>query len=130
VSRLPAGAGVRLLHAAGVSISRDTVLRAVMRQQLPFDLGREPVPRVLSVDDVAIRRGHRYATTAEHLRRPPHHRPTLADPYQDHLRRRLVEDPRVPVTHLLGEIRDLGYPESAKLSHASHRHHGRSKAGS
>jgi len=55
-------AGVRFLEAAGVSISRDTVLRAVMRQPLPFDLDREPVPRVLSVDDVAIRRGQRYAT--------------------------------------------------------------------
>jgi len=253
-------AGVRLLDAAGVSISRDTVLRLVMRQPLPFDLDREPVPKVLSVDDVAIRRGHRYATmildavthrrvdvlpdrlsetlsdwlkthpgaeivcrdgssafaqairdgapeaiqvsdrwhlwhglgeavektviahascfrpsagtvlkpipaaakasrsidqrtaarhkavhdlllqgagllecarrlgwalntvkryahaeTAGQLQRPPRHRPTLVDPYRDHLRRRLLQDPQVPVTHLLAEIRERGYPGSANL---------------
>jgi len=37
------------------------------------------------------------------------------DPYRNHLRRRLLQDPQVPVTHLLGEIRDLGYPGSANL---------------
>jgi Transposase len=55
-------AGVRMLQAVGVGISRDTVLRVVMRQPLPFEATGAQVPRVLSVDDVAIRRGRRYAT--------------------------------------------------------------------
>jgi len=56
-----------------------------------------------------------HADTAGHLQRPPRHRPTLVDPYRDHLRRRLIEDPQVPVTHLLAEIRERGYPGSANL---------------
>jgi hypothetical protein len=255
-------AGVRLLQAAGVMISRDTILRTVMRRPLPCDPAGA-VPRVLSVDDVAIRRGRTYATmiidaethrrvdvlpdrlsatlaawlkahpgaeivcrdgsssyaeairagapqavqvsdrwhlwhglggavektviahadcwkpptgkplkttppaataaregrpidertaarhaavhdllsqgvgllecarqlgwglntvkryaraeTATQLQRPPHYRPTLVDAYRDHLRRRLLTDPTVPITHLLAEIRDLGYPGSANL---------------
>jgi hypothetical protein len=45
-----------------------------------------------------VRRSHR-----------PRYRPTLVDPYRDHLRRRRSDDPGVPVTHLLHEIRELGY---------------------
>ncbi len=37
------------------------------------------------------------------------------DPYRDHLRRRRLENPAVPVTHLLQEIRDLGYTGSSNL---------------
>ncbi|EST27566.1 hypothetical protein N566_23290 [Streptomycetaceae bacterium MP113-05] len=37
------------------------------------------------------------------------------DPYRDHLRRRREEDPAVPVTHLLREIKELGYTGSANL---------------
>jgi hypothetical protein len=55
------------------------------------------------------------AETAGKLQRPPRHRPTLVDPYRDHLRRRLIDDPQVPVTHLLSEIREMGYPGSANL---------------
>lgn len=39
---------------------------------------------------------------------------TLVDPYRDHLCRR-TEQPDVPVTHLLDEIRALGYNGSANL---------------
>lgn len=55
------------------------------------------------------------AETADDLLRPAQYRQTLVDPYRDHLRRRLAEQPGVPVTHLLAEIRDLGYPGSANL---------------
>ncbi|MFC9261252.1 transposase [Streptomyces hydrogenans] len=37
------------------------------------------------------------------------------DPYRDHLRRRQLEDPAVPVTHLLQEIRELGCTGSSNL---------------
>jgi transposase len=59
----------------------------------------------------------RYARvrSAEELRRPPQYRKTLVDPYRDHLRRRLAHNPDVPVTHLLADVRELGYPGSANL---------------
>ena len=55
------------------------------------------------------------AATADDLHRPAQYRRTLVDPYRDHLRRRLAEEPGVAVTRLLGEIRQLGYPGSANL---------------
>jgi len=58
-------AGSRLLAVAGLEVSRDTVLRVVMNQPLPFEqacrAGQE-MPTVIGVDDVAIRRGQKYAT--------------------------------------------------------------------
>jgi len=55
------------------------------------------------------------AATAQELHRPRRYRATLVDPHRDHLRQRLIENPDVPVTHLLEEIRALGYPGSANL---------------
>ncbi len=55
------------------------------------------------------------AVTADELQRPPRYRDTLVDPFRDHLRRRRAEDPGVPVTRLLDEIRELGYTGSANL---------------
>ncbi|MEU7876571.1 ISL3 family transposase [Dactylosporangium sp. NPDC049140] len=55
------------------------------------------------------------AATAEQLQRPAQYRATLVDPYRDHLRRRLTEEPGVAVTRLLAEIREQGYPGSANL---------------
>ena len=49
------------------------------------------------------------------LQRAPQHRPTLVDPYRDHLRKRRAEDPAVPVQQLLREIRELGYQGSSNL---------------
>jgi transposase/putative ubiquitin-RnfH superfamily antitoxin RatB of RatAB toxin-antitoxin module len=59
----------------------------------------------------------RYARASEPVRmqRVPKYRPTLVDPYREHLRQRRAEQPGVPVTQLLAEIRQLGYPGSANL---------------
>ncbi|MEU7905368.1 ISL3 family transposase [Actinoplanes sp. NPDC049118] len=55
------------------------------------------------------------ATTAEQLQRPPRYREALVDAFRDHLRRRRADDPQVPVTRLLAEIREQGYTGSANL---------------
>jgi hypothetical protein len=46
-------AGAAVLARLGVAISRSTVLRVLMGLPLP----QAPTPRVLCVDDVALRRG-------------------------------------------------------------------------
>ena len=43
-------------------------------------------------------------------------RPTLVDPYRDHLRKRRAGDPAVPVQLLLREIRELGYQAARTCS--------------
>ena len=55
------------------------------------------------------------ADKPERLQRAPQYRPTLVDPYRDHLRRRRAEEPGVPVQLLLREIRELGYQGSSNL---------------
>ncbi|MGW1624933.1 ISL3 family transposase [Streptomyces sp. NPDC002172] len=66
---------------------------------------------------LALNTVKRYARMPEPqaLRIAPAYRPTLVDPYREHLRPRRAEDPAVPVTHLLQEIRELGYTGSANL---------------
>lgn len=51
-------AGARLALAAGLSISPDTLLRLLRRDER----GETETPRVLGVDDLALRRGQTYAT--------------------------------------------------------------------
>ena len=55
------------------------------------------------------------ADKPERLQRAPQYRPTLVDPYRDHLRKRRAEDPAVPVQQLLREIREPGYQGSSNL---------------
>ncbi|MFJ9179433.1 ISL3 family transposase [Streptomyces sp. NPDC102360] len=66
---------------------------------------------------VSLNTVKRYARAAEPDRmvRAPVYRACLVDPYRDHLRRRRSDDPAVPVTHLLAEIREQGYAGSANL---------------
>lgn len=51
----------------------------------------------------------------ERLIRAPAYRPTLVDPYREHLRQRRADNPAVPVTRLLTEIKARGYRGSANL---------------
>jgi transposase len=58
VRELAGRAGARLLALLGIDLSRHTALRALLRLALP-DL---EVPRVLGIDDFALRKGLVYAT--------------------------------------------------------------------
>lgn len=63
--------------------------------------------------NLALNTVKRYARVSEpeRLVRAPQYRPTLVDPYRDHLRRRRAEDP----VQLLEEIKALGYTGSQNL---------------
>nr|WP_198668517.1 ISL3 family transposase [Streptomyces triticisoli] len=67
--------------------------------------------------NVALNTVKRYARVKEPTaeRRAPRYRPTLVDPYRDHLRARRAADPAVPVLQLFREIKELGYTGSLNL---------------
>ncbi|GGW78175.1 hypothetical protein GCM10010350_73960 [Streptomyces galilaeus] len=59
--------------------------------------------------------------------RAPKYRASLVDPYREHLRKRRVEDPAVPVKHLFEEIKDRGFTGCLNLLH-KYIHQGRADA--
>ncbi|MFF4384486.1 ISL3 family transposase [Kitasatospora sp. NPDC001547] len=69
--------------------------------------------------DVALNTVKRYSRIKEPTgdRRAPRYKPTLVDPYRDHLRRRRAEEPAVPFLQLFREIKELGYTGSLNLFH-------------
>src|SRR6202008_449774 len=85
-----------------------------VHQLLDAGVGLLDCARRLNLALNTVKRYARHTETAQ-LVGAPACRPTLVDPYRDHLRRRRSENPAVPVTHLLHEIRELGYIGSANL---------------
>lgn len=69
--------------------------------------------------NLALNTVKRYARISEpeRLVRAPKYRPTLVDPYREHLRHRREIDPAVPVQRLFEEIKQLGYTGSLNLLH-------------
>ena len=67
--------------------------------------------------NVSLNTIKRYARAAEpeRMQRAPQYRPTLVDPYREHLRRRREQDPAVGNLQLFREIKAQGYAGSMNL---------------
>jgi transposase len=113
-------AGARMLPVLGMTSSADTLLRLVHRAAI----APAPPPRVVGVDDWAIRRGHAYGTILVDLeRRSPID--LLADRTADTLSRWLAEHPGIAIvardraeTYAQG-IRE-GSPEATQVADRWH----------
>ena len=68
---------------------------------------------------LALNTVKRYARAdrPERMLRVPKYRASLVDPYREHLRKRRIEDPAVPVNHLFEEIKALGFTGCLNLLH-------------
>jgi transposase len=121
-------AGTRLLAAFGIAVSRHTALRSLLRLALP-DL---EVPRVLGIDDFALRRGLVYATVlidAETGRRVDVLEGRTADVVEEWLR----AHPGVEVvtrdgSGAYGEAVRSALPDAVQVSDRWHLWHGLAEA--
>jgi transposase len=129
VARELAGrAGARLLAVLGIDLSRHSALRALLRIALP-DL---EVPRVLGIDDFALRRGLVYATIlidAETGRRVDVLEGRTADVVEEWLRAHPgVEIVTRDGSGAYGEAVRSALPEAVQVSDRWHLWHGLAEA--